>query len=482
MRSGVIALRNSASRASVLRGSRIARRYPAVVHELPVERWAKSGAMALTGLPDEALGPPAGLVEGVERLGRYFPGLDTLALLGERAALMGLWRRGATSCGGSCRLLPCADGFMAVSLPRDEDMEMVPAWLELDATPSSTPAAWSAVASALLQRDPGVLRERALLLGLPVARVGEAAPPGHAGARQRAAVIPARLGEAHPRPDVAGALVIDLSALWAGPLCGDLLAGVGATVVKVESTQRPDGARRGARAFYDVMNARKRSVALDLEAPQGVRILRELVRRADVVIEASRPRALAAIRPRCPGRGRGRRPPGLDLHHRIRPLGRKCPPHRVRRRRRGSRRARDPDRGWSSLLRRRHRRSAHGSHCGGSLRRQAPLGRTLALGRLHGRGQCWVCWRHASRSRRAHRRRAALPPRHEAGTGAGSRHGPCPRRARYRTLRLASRRPARCRGPTERRAKQPEAVSAPGQVLHLREVLQPVAAPFTTQP
>ncbi len=114
-----------------------------------MERWANSGAMALTGLPDEPLGPPAGLVEGVERLGRSFPGLDTLALLGERAALMGLWRRGGTSCGGSCRLLPCADGFMAVSLPRDEDMEMVPAWLELDTAPSSVPASWSAVATAL---------------------------------------------------------------------------------------------------------------------------------------------------------------------------------------------------------------------------------------------------------------------------------------------------------------------------------------------
>ena len=67
--------------------------------------------------------------------------------------------------------------------------------------------------------------------------------------------------------------MIDLSALWAGPLCGDLLAGAGATVVKVESTQRPDGARRGAHAFYDLMNGRKRSVALDLHEPQGVRIL-----------------------------------------------------------------------------------------------------------------------------------------------------------------------------------------------------------------
>jgi CoA-transferase family III len=188
--------------------------------------------------------------------------------------------------------LPCADGFMAVSLPRDEDMEMVPAWLQLSAAPDSTPAAWSAVAAALRERDPDALRDRALLLGLPVARVGEAAQPGPSGGPQRAAVLADRLGEAPPRPDVDGALVVDLSALWAGPLCGDLLAGAGATVVKVESTQRPDGARRGTRAFYDLMNGRKQSVALDLCTQQGVRILHELVRRADIVIEASRPRAL----------------------------------------------------------------------------------------------------------------------------------------------------------------------------------------------
>jgi crotonobetainyl-CoA:carnitine CoA-transferase CaiB-like acyl-CoA transferase len=106
-------------------------------------------------------------------------------------------------------------------------------------------------------------------------------------------VLATRLGQAPPRPDASSTLVIDLSALWAGPLCGDLLAGSGATVIKVESTQRPDGARRGARAFYDLLNGRKRSVALDLQTSRGVGILRALVGRADVVIEASRPRALA---------------------------------------------------------------------------------------------------------------------------------------------------------------------------------------------
>jgi crotonobetainyl-CoA:carnitine CoA-transferase CaiB-like acyl-CoA transferase len=190
------------------------------------------------------------------------------------------------------------DGFMAVSLPRDEDMEMVPAWLELDTTPTSAPAMWSAVAANLRERDTDHLRQRAQLLGLPVALVGEATHSG--GTPRRPGVLATRLGEAPLRPDVDGSLVIDLSALWAGPLCGDLLAGSGATVLKVESTQRPDGARRGARAFYDLLNGRKRSVALDLQTPQGVRILYALIRRADIVIEASRPRALAQF--------------GLDAH------------------------------------------------------------------------------------------------------------------------------------------------------------------------
>jgi len=244
--------------------------------------------MALTGLIDHPLGPPSGLVEGIDRLARSFPGLDALALLGERAALMGLWRRGATSCGGSCRLLRAADGWMAVSLPRDDDMALVAAWLELDATPDSAPAVWDAVATHVAGDDPHALKTRAQLLGLPVAQLGEAAGPGG-----RSGVLRQRLGDAPAQPDLNGLVVVDLSALWAGPLCGDLLARAGASVLKVESTQRPDGARRGSRAFFDLLNGHKRSVALDLHGRDGIRLLHELVAKADVVIEASRPRALA---------------------------------------------------------------------------------------------------------------------------------------------------------------------------------------------
>jgi crotonobetainyl-CoA:carnitine CoA-transferase CaiB-like acyl-CoA transferase len=173
-----------------------------------------------------------------------------------------------------------------VSLARDEDFDAIPAWLELDGTPANAPAAWSAVADAVATRDLDALVARATLLGLPVSRVGEAA--------EQTALSRVPLGRA-PAREPAGSMVVDLSALWAGPLCGDLLAGAGASVIKVESPARPDGARRGPAAFFDLLNGRKRSVALDFGHTEGVDALRALIRRADVVIEASRPRALEQL-------------------------------------------------------------------------------------------------------------------------------------------------------------------------------------------
>ena len=87
-------------------------------------------------------------------------------------------------------------------------------------------------------------------------------------------------------------LVIDLSALWAGPLCANLLWLCGARVVKVESADRPDGAREGDPAFHALLNQGKESVVLDFRAESGRRMLRRLLERADIVIESSRPRAL----------------------------------------------------------------------------------------------------------------------------------------------------------------------------------------------
>jgi crotonobetainyl-CoA:carnitine CoA-transferase CaiB-like acyl-CoA transferase len=101
-----------------------------------------------------------------------------------------------------------------------------------------------------------------------------------------APAAPTRLSEAR---------VIDLSSLWAGPLCGRLLVAGGADVVKVEAVDRPDGARLGPAGFFDLLNAGKRSVALDLRTDEGRRQLATLISRADIVIEASRPRALSQM-------------------------------------------------------------------------------------------------------------------------------------------------------------------------------------------
>jgi len=275
--------------------------------EHPALAWARSGAMLLTGRADEAprlapaplatcaaaaldalraLAPKSRLA--LEAAGADAQGLDGAALLGERAAYLGLARRGAISPGGSCRLLRAADGWVAVSLSRDEDRALIPAWLDGGEGSSSDP--WALVASRVAQRHVAEVVARARLLGLAVseagARVGVAPPwlrvPAR-GARRAAAL------------ERSAPLVLDLSALWAGPLCGRLLALAGARVVKVESLGRPDGARYGPPGFYAALNTDKESLALDLRTPRGVGCLRRLLERADAVIESARPRGLAQL-------------------------------------------------------------------------------------------------------------------------------------------------------------------------------------------
>jgi hypothetical protein len=146
------------------------------------------------------------------------------------------------------------------------------------------------VASRLAQRPAAEVVARARLLGLAVSAAG--APAGVAPPWLRVAARGARRPAPRNRP---APLVLDLSALWAGPLCGRLLALAGARVLKVESVGRPDGARAGPPGFYAALNADKESIALDLGTPRGVACLRSLLERADAVIESSRPRALAQL-------------------------------------------------------------------------------------------------------------------------------------------------------------------------------------------
>jgi crotonobetainyl-CoA:carnitine CoA-transferase CaiB-like acyl-CoA transferase len=90
-------------------------------------------------------------------------------------------------------------------------------------------------------------------------------------------------------------VVVDLSSLWAGPLCAHLLGLAGATVVKVEAADRLDGARHGPGAFYDYLHTGHQSVVLDVHTIDGRAFLHRLCETADVVITSARPRAIAGL-------------------------------------------------------------------------------------------------------------------------------------------------------------------------------------------
>ncbi len=255
----------------------------------PALAWRRAGLMAVTG---RAAGPglvaPVALTAAADGALAALRALSPQALLpengalllGERARALGLVRGGRVSANGGCRLLDTADGRIALNLPRADDWALLPALL------GAPVLDWTALARLVARRPGAALLAQGRLLGLAIAPDQVPPPP------------PAPfIVEQHAAPGLQPGppLVVDLSALWAGPLAGALLAAAGARVIKVESTRRPDGARHGAAAFYDLLNAGKASVTLDFADAADVRLLHRLVAAADIVIEASRPRALAAL-------------------------------------------------------------------------------------------------------------------------------------------------------------------------------------------
>jgi crotonobetainyl-CoA:carnitine CoA-transferase CaiB-like acyl-CoA transferase len=88
-----------------------------------------------------------------------------------------------------------------------------------------------------------------------------------------------------------GIRVLDLSRVIAGPYCAMMLADLGADVVKVERPGRGDDMRYlgdgkdGMSLGFATINRNKRAIAVDLQHPEGLKIVVELARRADVVLE-----------------------------------------------------------------------------------------------------------------------------------------------------------------------------------------------------
>ncbi|MET0662118.1 MAG: CoA transferase, partial [Ilumatobacteraceae bacterium] len=101
-----------------------------------------------------------------------------------------------------------------------------------------------------------------------------------------------------------GLRVLDMTAFWAGPLVGHILALLGAEVIHVESAKRPDGVRlvggvpqtepqyweRGP--IFSALNTNKKSLTVDFADPRGVELVKEIAATCDVVVENYTPRVL----------------------------------------------------------------------------------------------------------------------------------------------------------------------------------------------
>ncbi len=92
-----------------------------------------------------------------------------------------------------------------------------------------------------------------------------------------------------------GIKVVDLTRILSGPFCSMFLADMGAEVIKIETpgegdpVRRQGEARNGYSLYFATFNRNKRSLTLDLRSSAGKDILRDLIRRADVVVNNYRP-------------------------------------------------------------------------------------------------------------------------------------------------------------------------------------------------
>lgn len=212
--------------------------------------------------------------------------LDGATLLGERAMLAGSRIPGTSSAGGGCRLLEARRDGLALNLAREADRELLPALFE---TVELDPQDDEAIAARVARSDAASLVARGRALGLAIASVRETLPIPVQACVELVTGIPA-IARSRPAPRI-----VDLSALWAGPLASHLLWLAGAEVIKVESLRRPDAMRAGGEAFFALLNQGKASVVLDLAEQIDRQALLSLIASADIVIEAARPRALAQL-------------------------------------------------------------------------------------------------------------------------------------------------------------------------------------------
>ncbi|GAB5374307.1 MAG: CaiB/BaiF CoA-transferase family protein [Acuticoccus sp.] len=98
-----------------------------------------------------------------------------------------------------------------------------------------------------------------------------------------------------------GIRVLDLTRVMSGPFATAMLADIGAEIIKVEMPGFGEEARHfgpyveGVSAYFCLLNRGKKSIAVDLKAPEGVALIRRIAESADVVVENFRPGVTARL-------------------------------------------------------------------------------------------------------------------------------------------------------------------------------------------
>src|SRR6476660_2753211 len=104
-----------------------------------------------------------------------------------------------------------------------------------------------------------------------------------------------------PSGPLSGVLVVDLTAMVMGPYCTQIMADMGADVIKIEPPEGDNtryisvGPAPGMSGVFVNVNRGKRSIVLDLQTDAGTHTLRALVQTADVFIHSMRAKAIAKL-------------------------------------------------------------------------------------------------------------------------------------------------------------------------------------------
>ena len=100
------------------------------------------------------------------------------------------------------------------------------------------------------------------------------------------------MNETPTRTPLAGLRILEFVHMVMGPSCGLILADLGADVIKIEAVGDGDSTRRllgSGAGFHPTFNRNKRSLAINIKDPEGLKVLHRLVGTADAVTENFRP-------------------------------------------------------------------------------------------------------------------------------------------------------------------------------------------------